>query len=143
MPDLFHLDGHDILLCCPQGLAAEQYSYLNLYQCGYFVGELDYQQGTFPHGEFHELDLGFEFYAHKTTETADGRRLMFGWLGMPDNNELAQPTVKYGWVDCMSCPREMFVRDGRGYISNQPKNCKQLRQGSGTTWQGTASGAVI
>lgn len=83
-PDLFPLDGQDVLLCCPQGLAAEKYRYLNLYQCGYFVGQLDYQQAKFPHGEFHELDLGFEFYAPQTTETADGRRLMFGWLGMPD-----------------------------------------------------------
>ncbi|WP_316673880.1 sucrose-6-phosphate hydrolase [uncultured Tolumonas sp.] len=141
-PDLFHLHGHDVLLCCPQGLAAEQYSYLNLYQCGYFVGELDYQQGTFPHGEFHELDLGFEFYAPQTTETSDGRRLMFGWLGMPDDNELAQPTVKHGWVDCMTCPRELFFRDGQLY--QQPaEELQQLRQGSGATWQGNASEAPL
>ena len=139
-PDLFHLDGQDVLLCCPQGLAAEKYHYLNLYQCGYFVGALDYQQAKFPHGQFHELDLGFEFYAPQTTETADGRRLMFGWLGLPDDNELAQPTVKYGWVNSMTCPRELSLRNGILY--QQPvKELQQLRQGNGSQWQGTAAEA--
>jgi beta-fructofuranosidase len=137
-PDLFPLNDQHILLCCPQGLAAEQYRYLNQHQCGYFVGELDYQQGKFPHGEFHELDLGFEFYAPQTTETTDGRRLMYGWLGMPDGH--TQPTVKYGWVDCMTCPRELFLRDGQLY--QQPvTELQQLRQGAGTAWQGIASDA--
>ena len=139
-PDLFPLDGQDVLLCCPQGLAAEKYRYLNLYQCGYFVGQLDYQQAKFPHGEFYELDLGFEFYAPQTTETADGRRLMFGWLGMPDENELAQPTIKYGWVDCMSSPRELSLRNGKLY--QQPvKELQQLRQSDGFRWQGSAQDA--
>lgn len=141
-PDLFHLNGHDLLLCCPQGLAAEAHRRLNLHQCGYFVGTLDYQQGSFPHGEFHELDLGFEFYAPQTTETADGRRFMFGWLGMPDDNGPAQPTVHYGWVDCMTCPRELFLRDGQLY--QQPvAELQQLRQGAGTIWQGNAGDAPL
>jgi beta-fructofuranosidase len=139
-PDLFPLNGQDVLLCCPQGLAAEQYSYLNLYQCGYFIGELNYQQGSFPHGEFHELDLGFEFYAPQTTETVDGRRLMFGWLGMPDDNELAHPTIKYGWVDSMTCPRELFLRNNKLY-QLPAEELQQLRQGHANRWQGNAADA--
>jgi sucrose-6-phosphate hydrolase len=139
-PDLFAMGDQDVLLCCPQGLAAEKYQYLNLYQCGYFVGKLDYEQTRFPHGEFHELDLGFEFYAPQTTQTADGRRLLFGWLGLPDDNELAQPTVQYGWVDCMTCPRELTLRNG--ILCQQPvKELQQLRQGNGVVWQGVADDA--
>lgn len=139
-PDLFRLGNADILLCCPQGLAAKEYEYLNLHQAGYFIGELDYQTHQYQHGAFHEIDLGFEFYAPQTTETEDGRRLMFGWLGLPDDNRFAQPTVQYGWVDCMTCPRELTYRDGKLY--QQPASeLEALRQDSGFTWSGLANTA--
>ncbi|MCL1771835.1 sucrose-6-phosphate hydrolase, partial [Vibrio parahaemolyticus] len=66
-PDLFSLDGGDVLICCPQGLAPQPERYLNRYQAGYLLGKLDYRQVAFSHGEFHELDAGFEFYAPQTT----------------------------------------------------------------------------
>ncbi len=139
-PDLFSFNDTDILMCCPQGLAAKAYEFLNLYQAGYFVGSLDYETASFSHGKFHELDNGFEFYAPQTTETEDGRRLLFGWLGLPDDNELAQPTVKYGWVDCMTCPRELTFQDGKLY-QNPVSELTELRQGNGVLWSGIAKEA--
>ncbi|MFE8116012.1 glycoside hydrolase family 32 protein [Brenneria goodwinii] len=112
-PDLFHLDGHDVLITCPQGVAAEERRYLNQYQCGYLLGKLDYATGDYPHGPFHELDSGHEFYAPQTTLTDDGRRLLIGWMGVPDQDEFEQPTLQHGWVHMMTCPRELSVRAGR------------------------------
>ncbi|MCG8710634.1 sucrose-6-phosphate hydrolase [Brenneria sp. 4F2] len=111
-PDLFNLDGHDVLITCPQGVAAEARRYLNQYQCGYLLGKLDYASGDYPHGAFHELDCGHEFYAPQTTLTDDGRRLLIGWMGVPDQDEFEQPTLQHGWVHMMTCPRELSVRDG-------------------------------
>ncbi len=139
-PDLFRLGNADILLCCPQGLAAKEYEYLNLYQAGYFIGELDYQTHRYQHGSFHEMDLGFEFYAPQTTETEDGRRLMFGWLGLPDDNRFAQPTVQYGWVDCLTCPRELIYRDGQLY-QTPVSELKALRSTHELNWSGLAENA--
>lgn len=125
-PDLFTLANQDILISCPQGIAAEARRYLNTYQSGYFLGKLDYASGQFPHGEFHELDHGFEFYAPQTTQTDDGRRLLIGWMGVPDQDEFDQPTLDYGWVHIMTCPRELTLRDGK-LIQQPARELQQLR----------------
>ncbi len=135
-PDLFHLDGQDILVVCPQGLAAQPYRYLNTFQSGWFSGELDYQTGRYHHGEFHELDHGFEFYAPQTTASDDGRRLLIGWMGIPDQDEFFQPTLEYGWIHTMTCPRELSWRQGK--LFQQPaRELRELRSDE-RTFSGTA-----
>ncbi len=85
----------------------------NRYQAGYLLGKLDYRQAAFSHGEFHELDAGFEFYAPQTTPAEDGRRLLFARMGVPEQDEEAHPTRRYGWIHTMTCPRELSLRHGR------------------------------
>ncbi|PLR32752.1 MULTISPECIES: sucrose-6-phosphate hydrolase [Yersiniaceae] len=135
-PDLFALDGQDVLLVCPQGLPAKEQSWLNTHQSGYFVGRLEYEHADFTHGDFHELDLGFEFYAPQTTLSDDGRRLLFGWVGVPDADEFYQPTAEYGWMHMMSCPRELHLVNGK--IIQQPVKELQSLRGEHTRQQGCA-----
>nr|WP_113865322.1 sucrose-6-phosphate hydrolase [Brenneria salicis]NMN93086.1 beta-fructofuranosidase [Brenneria salicis ATCC 15712 = DSM 30166]RBP65166.1 beta-fructofuranosidase [Brenneria salicis ATCC 15712 = DSM 30166]RLM31672.1 glycosyl hydrolase family 32 [Brenneria salicis ATCC 15712 = DSM 30166] len=136
-PDLFPLDGREILICCPQGLAPEEERYLNTFQAGYFVGDLNYQSGHYRHQGFHELDLGFEFYAPQTTESEDGRRLMFAWMSIPDENEFFEPTIAYGWLHTMTCPRELTLR-GETLFQQPARELKQLRA-QHYTWSGAAN----
>ncbi len=110
-PDLFPLGDRDFLIVCPQGLDAEGDKYQNLFQCGYFSGQLNYETGQYSHGEFRELDAGFDFYAPQTTVDDSGRRLIFGWLGLPDENESSYPTIEHNWIHCMTIPREL-IADG-------------------------------
>ncbi|WP_312044473.1 sucrose-6-phosphate hydrolase [Erwinia sp.] len=126
-PDLFALGDKDVLLVCPQGLPAQEKKWLNAHQSGYFIGSLDYAAAHFPHGEFHELDLGFEFYAPQTTAGDDGRRLLFGWMGVPDAEELLQPTTAKGWIHIMTCPRELTLEQGR-LMQRPARELQQLRQ---------------
>ncbi|MBS2780384.1 glycoside hydrolase family 32 protein [Aeromonas salmonicida] len=105
-PDLFPLADRHVLISCPQGIAPQGEDYRNLYQCGWLAGQFDGEH--FEHGAFHELDRGFEFYAPQSTQDSQGRRLLFGWLGLPEENEMSQPTIPYGWIHQMSCPRELF-----------------------------------
>lgn len=135
-PDLFRLAENDILICCPQGLAAESDRYLNTFQSGYFVGQLDYANATFTHGDFAELDLGFEFYAPQTTQTDDGRRLLIGWMGIPDGDEFFQPTIQNGWLHTLTCPRELTLVAGK-IIQKPARELQQLRRDE-QTWQGIA-----
>ncbi|WP_211139057.1 sucrose-6-phosphate hydrolase [Acinetobacter baretiae] len=114
-PDLFRLDGHDVLISCPQGVTAQERRYLNMYQCGYLLGQLDYTTGDYPHSAFLELDHGHEFYAPQTTLAEDGRRLLVGWMGVPDQDEFSQPTLASGWIHMMSCPRELSIKEGKLY----------------------------
>ncbi|MBP1971382.1 beta-fructofuranosidase [Virgibacillus natechei] len=105
-PDLFTLDGKDILVVCPQGLSANGYVFNNIYQSGYFAGSVDYEAISFNHDSFVELDRGFDFYAPQTMEDEIGRRILIGWMGNAEETVI-QPTVKHEWIHALTIPREL------------------------------------
>ncbi|TYS14084.1 sucrose-6-phosphate hydrolase [Rossellomorea vietnamensis] len=112
-PDLFSLDEQDILVFSPQGLEPSGIRYQNVYQAGYVIGQFDPEAGEYQHGEFDELDRGFDFYAPQTTLDHKGRRLLFAWMSVPDQNEQEHPTVEHKWLHCMTIPRELKLVDGK------------------------------
>ncbi|WP_338628385.1 sucrose-6-phosphate hydrolase [Yersinia intermedia] len=138
-PDMFRLADQDMLIFCPQGIAAEAERYRNTFQAGYLLGQLDYTKAAFDHQAFHELDAGFEFYAPQTTLAADGRRLLFAWMGIPDEDELYQPTVAYGWIHTITCPRELSLIDGK--VIQRPARELQVLRREYRQWQGRAQEA--
>ena len=82
-PDLFELDGQWFLAVSPQGIACQ-----NVYGCGYFALQGDWRTDC-TLSEFHALDDGFDYYAPQSFAAADGRRIQFGWMGMPDADYLS------------------------------------------------------
>ncbi|RSK70932.1 sucrose-6-phosphate hydrolase [Enterobacter huaxiensis] len=140
-PDLFALDGTHVLICCPQGLAREPHRYLNTYPAAWMSGAFDYERATFEHGALGELDAGFEFYAPQTALAEDGRRILIGWMGVPDGEEMLQPTRAQGWIHQMTCPRELRYRDGRLW-QTPVRELQRLREAE-RQWQGYASDAPI
>ncbi|WP_100374260.1 glycoside hydrolase family 32 protein [Bacillus sp. FJAT-45037] len=126
-PDLFELDGEDVFIFSPQGIEPEGMLYNNIYQAGYFVGKMDYENVRYNHGEFVEMDRGFEFYAPQTTEDEKGRRILFGWLGMPEEREEDHPTIEHKWIHAMTIPRELRLTEGKLY-QLPVEELKQLRQ---------------
>ncbi|WP_235950079.1 glycoside hydrolase family 32 protein [Paenibacillus apii] len=110
-PDYFELDGTGILLFSPQGVSPQGDRFRNIYQSGYLTGSpMDLSSREFQHGEFKELDCGFDFYAPQTTQAPDGRRLLTAWMGLP---EIEYPTDDQGWAHCLTLPREISLQDGR------------------------------
>ncbi|MBT2690847.1 sucrose-6-phosphate hydrolase [Bacillus sp. ISL-47] len=110
-PDYFELEGQGVLLFSPQGLKAEDDSYQNIYQSGYVIGSpLDMEKAELKHGAFHELDRGFDFYAPQTMQDPQGRRILVGWMGLP---EIDYPTDKNGWAHCLTLPRELSIKGGK------------------------------
>ncbi|NIG33925.1 glycosyl hydrolase family 32 [Pantoea sp. ICBG 828] len=140
-PDMFTLGDTTFLICCPQGLAREQHRFLNAHPSAWLSGDLDYANARFSHGELHELDAGFEFYAPQTTLTADGRRLLVGWMGVPDGEEMLQPTVANGWIHQMTCVRELGMRDGR--LFQRPVTELQALRSAEQHYQGPAADAPV
>lgn len=140
-PDMFTLGDTTFLICCPQGLAHEQHRFLNAHPSAWLSGDLDYANARFSHGELHELDAGFEFYAPQTTLTADGRRLLVGWMGVPDGEEMLQPTVANGWIHQMTCVRELGTRDGR--LFQRPVTELQALRSTEQHYQGPAADAPV
>ncbi|WP_077620001.1 glycoside hydrolase family 32 protein [Bacillus sinesaloumensis] len=126
-PDMFELDGKDVMLVSPQGLEPEGDLYQNLFQAGYFVGKLSYDTPFYKHGTFTELDRGFDFYAPQTTVDEKGRRLLFAWMGITDENEKYQPTIKKGWIHAMTLPRVLSLKGEQVY--QQPvEELQQMRK---------------
>lgn len=125
-PDFITVDGQDILLVCPQGLTQKGYDYQNIFQSGYFAGRADMNNVTFHHGEFHELDHGFDFYAPQTTKDAKGRHLLFGWMGNAEEEGVIQPTVQHEWIHALTIPRSLTWQNGR-LIQQPVEELKQLR----------------
>lgn len=99
-PDLFHLDGKDVLLVSPMGGSP--------YAC---IGTVDQTTGEFHPGSIQQLDQGPDFYAPQTMETPDGRRIMMGWMQNWDTVE--EKTKGRRIAGQMTLPRELSIRDGK------------------------------
>ena len=124
-PDFFELDGKKYLILCPQGLESQEFSYQNIYQSGYFSIEVDLEDKSYSLETFIELDYGFDFYAPQSFEDSLGRRILIGWMGMPDAS-YTNPTSKNHWQHCLTVPRELKTRGGK--ILQQPiEELKSLR----------------
>ena len=115
-PNLLQFAEGDVLMFCPQGLVAEEFAYQNRYQSGYVAGRLDLGDMEMAHGEFRELDRGFDFYAPQVLKK-DDRHIMFGWMGMPED-EGFYPSAEDGWLYSLTVPRELTLKDG--VIYQQP-----------------------
>ena len=119
-PDYFQLKDEktgeikDLLVFSPQGLEPEGDLYNNKYQTGYLFGKLDYKKPEFEIlSDFVEIDRGNDFYAPQSMEDDKGRRLIVGWMGIPEEEDF--PTVKNEWLHCLTLPRELKVIDGKLY----------------------------
>ncbi|KKI89113.1 sucrose-6-phosphate hydrolase [Bacillus sp. SA1-12] len=138
-PDYFELDGHGVFVFSPQGLEPEGDYYQNIYQSGYLIGQkLDPDTLSFSHGHFNELDRGFDFYAPQTTLANDGRRLLVGWMGLP---ELEYPTDKHDWAHCLTLPRELKVENGK-LIQQPVQELAALRKNK-SVWKGPISNETL
>jgi len=123
-PNMLRFADVDVLIFSPQGLKAQETKWQNLYQTGYIAGDLNLSTLEFRHGDFVEVDMGFDFYAPQVFE-ANGRHLMLGWIGMPDRSE-DYPTNEEGWMFALTMMRELTMKNGRLY--QQPiHEMKKLR----------------
>lgn len=123
-PDLFCVDGQWILSLSPQGIGQEGSRYQNIYSCGYFPLYGDFR-GDCTLGDYVETDVGFDYYAPQTFEAPDGRRIVIGWMGMPDA-DYTNPTDT-GWQHCMSVPRELHW-NGEQLTAVPVEEITQLRE---------------
>lgn len=124
-PDVFHLNGKDILLFSPQGIEPDGDRFQNLHQTGYVVGTLDYETGKLAHGAFEELDKGFDFYAAQTFEDEKGRRILFGWMDMWES---FMPTQAHGWAGALTIPRLLELADDEKLLMKPVPELQLLRE---------------
>ena len=114
-PDCFEMEGTAFLSFCPQGLPRGEFENQNIYQSGYVrLEEGMSRPQTVKTASFTEWDKGFDFYAPQTFADEKGRRILIGWMGLPDiEEEYGNPTVASGWQHALTLPREITYRAGR------------------------------
>lgn len=139
-PDFFELNGKHILLFSPQGIKPEGDLYQNLYQNGCFIGEFNYDTKKFSHGEFLELDKGFDFYAGQSFLDDKGRRIVIGWMDMWES---LMPEQEHGWAGALTIPRELKFNQ-YGNLSMVPiEELQKLRSEHRCVSETTISGKTI
>lgn len=120
-PDIFSLDGYDVLLTSPQDMEAVEKEFVpgngTLCVIGHLNGEHQLMEEAVQ-----TVDYGIDFYAPQTVEASDGRRIMIGWMQNWDTCGVRNP--ESGWFGQMSCPREIWIENGRLY----QKPVKELAQ---------------
>lgn len=128
-PDLFMLDGHDVLIySVTPDQAATRYASGSLEKGGLRVGRSGH------------LDFGRYFYAAQTFMDAAGRRLVMGWIR---EGRSVQAQRAAGWSGLLSLPREMSVAgDGRVLVRPIPELAALRTSGSRTDITGIIPGEV-
>lgn len=116
-PNLIEISGKLFLICCPQGIPQNGIDFANVYQCGYFPLDINFDTKEYKIGKFVELDRGFDIYAPQVFEDEENRKILLGWMGIPDAEYTNEPTVKHGWQHALTLPRELKVIGDKIYQS--------------------------
>ncbi|MGO1296172.1 MAG: glycoside hydrolase family 32 protein [Vibrio sp.] len=123
-PDTFELNGQRFFVFGPQGIKNCNPHHTVGHQNRIYRMSLDENNHPTLH-EGWQLDAGFDFYAPQTSETIDGRRVMIGWMGLPD--EIDHPSCDDQWLHQLTTLREIHWDKGQ-LIQRPAQELQQLRQ---------------
>lgn len=107
-PDVFRLDGHDILMVSPQEMCGVEGKFHAGDNSIYFIGEYDNEK-KFTENYVAAVDYGLDFYAPQTMQTSDGRRIMIAWMQSWSANWF---DYEDGFCGMMTIPRELHIENG-------------------------------
>lgn len=116
-PDYFELNGKQILLFSPMGIMKDEYKEKNQSICMQVNFETKTCRMEMP-DNYQFVDYGLDLYAPQTTLDENGRRIMIGWLRMPEN-------VDGKWQGMMCIPRVVEVKNNHIYFRVHP-NIRKL-----------------
>ena len=108
-PDMFRLDGRDVILTSPQDMRALGLEFHSGNGTMALMGSL--RNGQFLRENVQAIDYGRDFYAPQTLEAPDGRRIMVAWMQNWDTTAGCPENAK--WFGQMTTPRELTIRNDR------------------------------
>lgn len=111
-PDLFNIDGTDVLIYCPQKRDNKKDENISSF-AAYKSGKFNEGDGVFDSSnldsDFKLLDYGFDFYAPQTFRDKNGRRLMLAWMSNMDGEQEKKYSENEKSLHCMTIPRELSI----------------------------------
>ena len=124
-PDYFKLNDKDIMIISPMEMEPVDYEFHGGHGVIAFVGKADLEKGQFERESVQAIDYGLDFYAPQSLETADGRRVMIGWMrNWAMTNCRKNENLLYG---SMTLPRELTLLDGR-LVQNPVRELENYRK---------------
>jgi beta-fructofuranosidase len=111
-PDLFNIDGTNVLIYCPQKRDNNKDENISSF-AAYKLGKFNEADGIFDSSSldsnFKLVDYGFDFYAPQTFKDKDGRRLMLAWMSNMDGEQEKKYSENEKNLHCMTIPRELSI----------------------------------
>lgn len=124
-PDLFQQNDEWFLIFCPQFV----YENTKKDQCAYMHLNLNLPEKKYSINYYRLLDFGFDFYAPQSYIDERDRRILIGWMGMPDSTYKDVSENKNDWIHALSIPREIIINQNK--ILQKPlEELKNLRDKS-------------
>lgn len=124
-PDLFELDGKDVLLFSPIQMEQSGNDFHNLSSAVAVIGQVNWETGKFHTESIQEIDHGLDFYAPQTTFNGKDR-IMIAWMQMWERN-IPTDTEKHGWAGSMTLPRVLHVKENKlvqqSVLNEQSADC--------------------
>ena len=111
-PNIVRVDGHVVVIFCPQGLDKKIANYDDIYPNMYIIADdIDFENHKLINpGPLHNLDKGFDVYATQAFNAPDGKAYEISWVGLPDTT---YPTDDENWANCLSQVKELAIKDGK------------------------------
>lgn len=111
-PDVFELDGKDVIIMSPIQMKQQGYEYSNISSTLAMIGSIDWETLTYELETFHEIDRGLDFYAPQSALNPQGKRVITAWMQMWDRRNLTHE-LGHQWSGSMTLPREVKIEDNR------------------------------
>ena len=131
-PDLFRLDGTDVLVVSPQEMRPEEPEFIEGNTTLCLLGRFDREACRFEAAHEQTLDYGLDFYAPQSLLLPDGRRVLIAWMQYWESAGWCPEGLPF--YGQMTVPRELFIRDGRVY--QRPVRELEACRGAKTAFRG-------
>lgn len=109
-PDLFELDGKDVLITSPIAIKRSGHRFFNTSSTLYFGGKMNWETGEYAKECHDEIDIGTDFYAPQTLCDDRGRRIMIAWAQMW-HRTMPTNVLRHNWAGSFSIPRALKWKD--------------------------------
>ena len=111
-PDLFRLDGRDVLIHSAHEMRAEGLEFHPGDGTVCHIGHLDKESCRLHDEHVQAMDYGLDYYAPQSLETPDGRRVQIAWM---QSWAAANCRPELPFFGQMTVPRELRIENGRLY----------------------------
>ncbi len=124
-PDLFPLDGTDILLFSVQMSTGADPAFHPGLGTVCMYGRYEKENGRFVPEGAQPVDCGIDFYAPQTLLLPDGRRIMIAWMQNWETSQFCREDLAFNGQ--MTIPREISFRNGL-LLQNPVRELESLRE---------------